>query len=480
MRCLAVCHDELLVRTLQVLLPQGIDVGFIVTQRPLAKRLHDEGADVTLGDPTRTATWLAADIGPTTCVLIEDSPIHKPARMLEAARDAGADLMYLIGLGTGATEVRAAQVHADFPDAGYVPLPLLCGTPLREEFLRSQLRARVQQYQRHFADADRVLILLHNEPDPDAMASGLALRNVLHRTKTTAHIGAVHGVSRPENLRMVHHLDIHIEPVALDQLHGYDRIALVDVQPSYFGGALTRMADLVVDHHPLQHDYHALYSDIRTHYGSTCTILTEHLRAVDANISERTATAMLYAIKSDTLFFSRQTNDVDIEAFAYLYPLADSALVTQMEGTGLTEERLGCVLRAHQAGRLAQHLFCAYVGDMPREDFLTFAADFFLRLEGVKWTVLAGVVDESLIVSVRAIGYSRHAGDFVKRTFGAIGSAGGHRSMAKAVVPVTAFLEQQRCTRADIGARIHALAEAWVTEAALAAPPERRSPTRSR
>ena len=61
MRCLAVCHDELLVRTLQVLLPQGIDVGFIVTQRPLAKRLHDEGADVTLGDPTRTATWLAAD-----------------------------------------------------------------------------------------------------------------------------------------------------------------------------------------------------------------------------------------------------------------------------------------------------------------------------------------------------------------------------------------------------------------------------------
>ena len=42
----------------------------------------------------------------------------------------------------------------------------------------------MQQYQRYFSDADRVLILLHNDPDPDAMASGLALRNVLRRTKT--------------------------------------------------------------------------------------------------------------------------------------------------------------------------------------------------------------------------------------------------------------------------------------------------------
>ena len=50
----------------------------------------------------------------------------------------------------------------------------LFGGPLRTEFSRSLTRARVQQYQRYFSDADRVLILLHNDPDPDAMASGLA------------------------------------------------------------------------------------------------------------------------------------------------------------------------------------------------------------------------------------------------------------------------------------------------------------------
>ncbi len=159
--------------------------------------------------------------------------------------------------------------------------------------------------------------MLHNDPDPDAMASGLALRNVLRRTKTTAIIGAMQGVTRPENLRMLNLLDIHVEHDDTPRpSRDFDRIAMVDVQPHYFGGLIDRV-DLVIDHHPEQPGYTAVLKDVRADYGSTCTILTEHLRAVDVNISERTATAMLYAIKSDTLFFNRQTNRVDIEAFSY-------------------------------------------------------------------------------------------------------------------------------------------------------------------
>ena len=119
----------------------------------------------------------------------------------------------------------------------------------------------------------------------------------------------------------------------------------MDVQPHYFGGLLPKV-DLVVDHHPEQPGYTAVFKDIRADYGSTCTILTEHLRAVDVNISERTATAMLYAIKSDTLFFARQTNRVDLEAFSFLYPLADPALIRKMEGAEITLERLEHVTRA--------------------------------------------------------------------------------------------------------------------------------------
>jgi nanoRNase/pAp phosphatase (c-di-AMP/oligoRNAs hydrolase) len=441
MRCLAVCQDELVIRMLDEILLPGFEVEFIVENRPLARRLHDAGVTVTAGDPRRTDTWLKADIGPSTCVIVEDNGKRNPKKILEAVRDAGGTLVYVLGIGAESTGKREDEFHSEFPDVSYLSMSQLFGGPLLTEFGRSLTRARVQQYQRYFSDADRVLILLHNDPDPDAMASGLALRNVLRRTKTTAIIGAIQGVTRPENLRMINLLDIHVEAITHEAVKEFDRVAMVDVQPHYFGGLIDRV-DLVIDHHPEQPGYTAVFKDIRPDYGSTSTILTEHLRAVDVNISERTATAMLYAIKSDTLFFNRSTNRVDLEAFSYLYPLADAALIRKMEGAEITLERLDFVLRAFKDGTLAEQVFCAFLGALPREDFIPYVADFFLQLEDVKWTIIAGIVNESLVVSVRNLGYTKNAGEFVRRFFADIGSAGGHRAMAKAVVPMRAFRDK--------------------------------------
>jgi nanoRNase/pAp phosphatase (c-di-AMP/oligoRNAs hydrolase) len=317
--------------------------------------------------------------------------------------------------------------------------------------------------------------MLHNDPDPDAMASGLALRNVLRRTKTTAIIGAMQGVTRPENLRMVNLLDIHVEPITAQALREFDRVAMVDVQPHYFGGLVDRV-DLVIDHHPEQPGYTAVFKDIRADYGSTSTILTEHLRAVDVNISERTATAMLYAIKSDTLFFNRQTNRVDIEAFSYLYPLSDATIIRKMEGAEITLERLDYVIKAYRGGSLADQVFCGFLGATPREDFIPYVADFFLQVEDVKWTVVAGIVGDSLVVSVRNLGYSKNAGEFARRFFAGIGSAGGHRAMAKAVVPMRAFREKFGDLDAEqIAPKLHELVAHFLHEAAATAEKKRET-----
>ena len=434
MRVLAICQDELVIRSLDEVLLPSFEVDFLVESRPLARRLHDAGIEVTAGDPRRVDTYLKADITPTTCVLVEDSGKRSIKKILDSLRDAGGTLIYVLHTGKRATSLR---MDGD-GDITHLSVAELLRPTLVTELSRSMTRARVQQYQRYFADADRVLILLHNDPDPDALASGLALRNLLRRTKTTAIIGAMQGVTRPENLRMANMLDIHVEQITPSSFGGFDRVATVDVQPHYFGGLLDR-ADLVIDHHPEHPGYSAVYKDIRADYGSTCTILTEHLRAVDVNISERTATAMLYAIKSDTLFFARHTNRVDLEAFTFLYPLADAALIRKMEGAEITLERLEYVTRAGHDGILRDQVFTAFIGDAPREDFIPYTADFFLQLEDVKWTIIGGIVGATLVVSVRNLGYSRNAGEFVKRWFADIGSAGGHRAMAKAVVPMERF-----------------------------------------
>ena len=187
---------------------------------------------------------------------------------------------------------------------------------------------------------------------------------------------------------------------------------------------------------------------------------------VDVNISERTATALLYAIKSDTLFFNRQANRVDIEAFSYLYPLADAALIRKMEGAEITLERLDYVMKAYRSGSLVDQVFCASLGATPREDFIPYVADFFLQLEDVKWTLIAGVVNDTLIVSVRNLGYTKNAGEFARRFFADIGSAGGHRAMAKAVVPMRAFREKFGDAPADdIGRRLQELVAQFLHEA---------------
>ena len=463
MRCVAVCQDHLVAKTLHRALVPALEVEFVVEDRALARRLHDAGVAARVADPRRLDTYLKADVNPTTCVIIEDNGRRSVRRVLQAVTDAGASLVYVLAVGERPSK-RTQDWSVAFPEATGLNLGELLQGALLASLGRSLTRARVQQYQRELSDADRVLILLHNDPDPDAMASGLALRNLLHRTKTTAIIGAFQGVARPENLRMASLLDIHVEPLNRKSLTEFDRVATVDVQPHYFGGLINKV-DLVIDHHPERAGCSTAFKDIRPDYGSTCTILTEHLRAVDVNISERTATAMLYAIKSDTLFLSRQTNEPDLDAFRFLYPLANAALIRKMEGAETTVERLHCVAEAVQHGEVAGSLYTTHLGDVARADLIAYVADFLLQVEEITWSVVSGVVHGDIIVSVRNLGSSRHAGEFVKRSFGDIGSAGGHRTMAKAVAPLDRF--QQKFGSSDpeqIRASIHQLADLFLKE----------------
>ena len=82
----------------EILLP-GFEVEFVVENRPAARRLHEAGITVVVGDPRRTDTFLKADLTPGTVVIIEDSGRRSPRKILEAVRDAGGTLIYILGVG---------------------------------------------------------------------------------------------------------------------------------------------------------------------------------------------------------------------------------------------------------------------------------------------------------------------------------------------------------------------------------------------
>src|SRR5678809_1614771 len=148
MRCLAVCQTELAIRMLDEILLPSFEVEFLVESKPVARRLHESGLNVTGADLRRTDTYLKADLTPGTCVVVEDNGRRSLKKVLEAINDAGGTLVYVLGVGTADSRKREDNLKSQFPEVNYLSLPELFGGPLLTEFSRSLTRLRVQQYQR--------------------------------------------------------------------------------------------------------------------------------------------------------------------------------------------------------------------------------------------------------------------------------------------------------------------------------------------
>ncbi len=296
-------------------------------------------------------------------------------------------------------------------------------------------------------EGDRVAIVLQDDPDPDAMASAMALRTLLGRNKLTTPMFSFTPVTRPENRTMTHLLEIEIMPAGTEELRGFDKVAMVDVQPPYFADKLPR-ADIVIDHHPGYPPYAAPFQDVRTRYGSTATIMTEYLICAGERISERLATALLYGIRSDTVMLSRRVTDDDLLAFTHLYPIANYNLLRQIDRPELPVQFAKILSRAMGRLEVKDGLVVLNLGKVARDDLIVQMAEFCLQFEGVSWAAVAGKLGPNLVIAVRNHGTARQsAGETVREAFGKLGSAGGHRDMAKAVIALRAWRRHHGTTR---------------------------------
>jgi nanoRNase/pAp phosphatase (c-di-AMP/oligoRNAs hydrolase) len=248
-------------------------------------------------------------------------------------------------------------------------------------------------------------------------------------------------VTRPENIAMVKLLEIEIEKLTASDLKQFDRIALVDLQPPHLSHP-PQEVDLVIDHHPEQFTYKSVIKDIRPSYGATSTILLEYLLCAGSSVGTRLATAMLYGIKSDTFLLAREVNEWDVEAFSYLYPLANQNLMRRIERPELPPAALDALSTALKNRRVIDKVAFVHLGRVERDDLIPQVADFSLSFEGIEWAFVSGIFDANYIISVRNVGYVRAAGRVLKDAFGDIGSAGGHASMAKAIIPLSRLCEK--------------------------------------
>ncbi|MBW3553435.1 MAG: DHH family phosphoesterase [Gemmatimonadetes bacterium] len=298
----------------------------------------------------------------------------------------------------------------------------------------SENARRVHELRAFARGTEVVPVLIQPDPDPDGMASALALRVLLHRKEEDSPIISLGEVTRPENQRMAELIGLRVVRITPPELKGFKRVIAVDTQPAPVESR-TRFA--VIDHHPVRTGYTADFVDIRPDYGAAATILTEYLRVADEErITPRLATALIYGIRTDTEVLRRGTAAADVEAYAFLQGRADQDLLRRIGRPAFSESALRSVGKALAALRKENDVAVAYVGrlDDRAAHVLPNLADFCLAIEGVAWSAAGGIVGDQLVVNIRHVGGGMGAGDLAKALAEEEGKGGGHKTMARVAI----------------------------------------------
>ncbi len=284
------------------------------------------------------------------------------------------------------------------------------------------------------ADKKNILIISHDNPDPDTLASAFALKNIIQKklnSKTTIGFGGI--VGRAENRAMIKHLNIPLKHLDALDLSEYDDTILVDSQQRTGQISLPEMMEpsVVIDHHPMRPETRKVeFHDIRRGIGATSTIITLYYMAEDFEMDSRLATALLYGIKSDTRDLGRETSKDDLEAYLYLYPRANLRLLSKIEFSELPPDYFRIYDRAIDSAVTFDGVVVSFMGDIDNPDMVAEMADTLVRLEGTSCALVGGYYEGQIYVSLRTKDALINAGKLVQRVIGKLGPSGGHGSMS--------------------------------------------------
>jgi nanoRNase/pAp phosphatase (c-di-AMP/oligoRNAs hydrolase) len=396
------------------------------------------------GDPTspETYAWIGGARTVTAVVHLKDD--KRAALAVEALRKARPDSALLV--------LSEAVDHA--PGDGTLTrageLRDVLRLDLEDELLRLEAERRAWCLQQFVGTTAVVPIVIHADPDPDALSSALAARVLLKRTSEQSPIVTTRTMSRPENRRMADLIGIEVIEKTAEAMKEFDRVIVLDMQPSQPVADGPRLA--VIDHHPPEAEYSADFLDVRPEYGAVATMLTEYLRASDPDsIDAPLATALLYGIRTDTDALSRGVTPADVDAYAFLQSKADAALLRRIERPSMPMDVVRIFADALQTLRVVDDTAFCYAGELDEDERHALAdiADFCMQVEGVSRVVAVGSYDDQVILTLRHASGGAGVSELARALGEQGGSGGGHATMARAVVPVSSIENWEKGSELD-------------------------------
>lgn len=301
---------------------------------------------------------------------------------------------------------------------------------------------KVAEFHSRIVPANSVLIVTHDYPDPDCIASAFGIAQLLAFWKVPSTVITFGGfVGRAENRAMIRFLNISTIPFVLTDINDFDKIILVDSFPGKGNVSLPISVpiDAVFDHHPSGPlDHLTFFHDIRQDYGATSTIVTKYLLESNCPISAKLATALFFGIKTDTGDMRREVTVHDLECYKYLFDIMDHQVLARIENPDRDVEFFRLLHRAAESAVNYDNLGYTHLGNVSTPDYVAEMADLFHSLEKLDWMICSGIFKNQIFFSIRSK-KSDTAGVFAEQLAHRLGgSGGGHARVAAGRIPIAA------------------------------------------
>jgi nanoRNase/pAp phosphatase (c-di-AMP/oligoRNAs hydrolase) len=312
-------------------------------------------------------------------------------------------------------------------------------------------KKKVNEFKKSILPASSVLIVTHDYPDPDCIASSFGIQQLLlHWGIDSVQIAFGGFIGRAENRAMIRFTNIQTVPLMLIDFSDFDRIILVDSFPGDGNVSLKPnvKVDAVIDHHPpISKKNLPFYHDIKDDVGSTSTIITQYLKAEKCKISKNLATALFYGIKTDTHRLSRNVSSEDIDCYKFLFDRVDHLALSKIELPDRDAEYFNILHRSAESMTLYEKkLGHTHLGTVSNPDYIAEMADLFHSLEALEWMLCSGIFKNQIFFSIRSKN-DETAGikaEKIAKKFN--GSGGGHNTMAAGRIPVKDSLFEEAVT----------------------------------
>jgi nanoRNase/pAp phosphatase (c-di-AMP/oligoRNAs hydrolase) len=321
---------------------------------------------------------------------------------------------------------------------------------------RSAARARAwdvkgmsDKFLQAIPQSGNILLTSHDNPDPDALSSCLALVSLIRqKSGLNPHIAIGGILGRAENRALTLELEIDVYPMDILEHQHWDGVIMVDAQPGAGNTNLPRHLPIcaVIDHHPRRLELRAPFIDVRPEYGASSTIAVEYLMAQGIKWDAKLATALFYAIRSETQDLGGSLCEADRRAHFALFDAVDWDLLHRITKAKIPGDYFSLFQRGISNARLYGNALVTDLAEIPTPDAVAEMADFLLRHEHVTSTLVLGHYEDQIVFSLRFTRTDLDAGVVASSMARKFGTGGGHDHAAGGRI----LLTQPRAARADL------------------------------